>query len=51
MEMKHGSHVALANLFLVVSRTQKRKHNSVRAKGGLNHVRNISLVFLVVKVG
>ena len=51
MEVKNGSHIALANLFLIVSCTQECQRHTISTQGRFNHVRDVFLLLLIVKVG
>ena len=51
MEMENGSHISLPDLLLVVGGAEERQGHPVRAQGRLDHVGDVSLLRLVVKVG
>ena len=50
MEMKHGTHIPLTDLFLIVSCAKESQHNTVRSQGRFDNVRNIFDILLIVKV-
>ena len=51
MEMKHGTHITLPDLFLIISAAEECQEKTLYANRRLNYIRDISPVFLIVKVG
>ena len=50
MEMKHGSHIAALQLFLVVSAAEESQNHAVSSQRGLNNIRNVFFLGLIVEV-
>ena len=54
MEMKHSTDIRLLlcpDILLVISAAQESKNHTVRPQGRLDDIRNITGIFLVVKIG
>ena len=51
MEMKHGPHITLANLLLVIGCAQECQSHTVSAQGRFDHIWDVLFLALIIKVG